>query len=483
MGFAMHGAANDDASAKTLRDLADRLGRMIEILPDMVFVFRDGRIDFINSTGVRMLRAKSPEDVIGRTPFDFIHADFHAEVKRRCCEVLETGGSARLMEQRIVQCDGNILDVEVTATRFEDDRGPAIQFVTRDITERRQHHAQMAAAEQRVRDLEAALDSHSIVAITDAKGRITYANDKFVELSQYPQEELIGQDHRIINSRHHSKEFFRQMWGTISRGKNFHGEICNRAKDGSLYWVDTTIVPFLGADGRPHQYVAIRTDITARKRAEGERAHLERKLIDSTEREQRRIGRDLHDGLGQHLTALEMMNHAMVERLRHDAPALVGQAQETSSHIRQIITQARQLSHGLCPVALEAEGLMNALRGLAELTQSSGKLRCEFICPEPVQLDDLNVATQLYRIAQEAVANAVRHAHAGSIRISLTRAGARLELSVEDDGRGLASDSHEKRGLGFSTMHYRARLIGANLEMTAPPAKGVRFCCTLFYDP
>jgi two-component system, NarL family, sensor histidine kinase NreB len=479
----MQAATNDDAPAKTLRDLADRLGRMIEILPDMVFVYRDGRIEFINSTGVKMLKANSPKDVIGSTPFDFIHPDFHDEVKQRCCTVLETGATAPPMEQRIVRCDGKVRDVEVTATRFEDDHGPAIQVVMRDVTEARQHGKQIAAAEQRVRDLEAALDSHSIVAITDARGKITYANDKFVEISKYSREELLGQDHRLINSGHHQKEFFRQLWATISRGKAWRGEIQNRAKDGSFYWVDTTIFPFLGPDGRPNQYVAIRTDITARKRAEQERARVERQLIDLTEREQRRIGRDLHDGLGQHLTALEMMNHTLVGRLRSEAPSLEPAALEISQHIRQIITHARQLSHGLCPVSLEADGLMNALKGLAELTKTSGRMQCEFVCPQAVQLADLNVATQLYRIAQEAVANAVRHSGAKHIRISLTRSGARLELCVEDDGKGLPPEQEKHRGLGLSTMHYRARLIGANLDVESIPGDGVRFRCTLFYQP
>jgi two-component system, NarL family, sensor histidine kinase NreB len=336
---------------------------------------------------------------------------------------------------------------------------------------------------QELAQYKAALDAHSIVAITDAAGRITFVNDKFCEISGYSREELIGQDHRIINSGLHPREFFRDLWTTIAHGKIWRGEIRNRAKDGHFYWVDTTIFPFKDRDGKPVEYVAIRTDISARKRAEAESARLERQLIEATEREQRRIGRDLHDGLGQHLTALEMMTHALLARLQSEAPALVPQAHTISSHIRQTIAHTRQLSHGLSPVSLEDEGLMHALRELAHLTQSSGRVTCEFSCDKNVRFGDPDVATQLYRIAQEAVTNALRHSHAKHIRITLSRAGARLQLVVEDDGVGLPDSADVKRGLGIGTMLFRARLIGANLETASIPGEGVRLTCTLFYQP
>jgi PAS domain S-box-containing protein len=192
------------------------------------------------------------------------------------------------IECRIRRADGEVRWIWAAGGHERDPEGKPVRMsgIVQDITERKQIEEQLKASFKEVGDLKSAVDEHAIVATTDSQGKITYVNDKFCAISKYSREELLGKDHRIINSSYHPKEFIRDLWTTITQGHVWHGEIKNKAKDGSFYWVDTTIVPFLNDQGKPRQYVAIRADITERKAAEEKirrlNAELEQRVVERT---------------------------------------------------------------------------------------------------------------------------------------------------------------------------------------------------------
>jgi len=210
-----------------------------------------------------------------------------------------------------------------------------------------------------------------------------------------------------------------------------------------------------------------------------ERRRLEREIIDASEHEQMRIGQELHDGLGQQLTAVAFLTEVLARQLAERGVPESREANRIGELVGEAISQARLLARGLAPVELDANGLMAALEQLAANARHLFDLPCDFRCDGPVLVHDSSIAINLYRIAQEAVTNAVKHSGAHSLRIALRHADERLTLSVADDGTGLPSTSADGgEGMGLKTMRYRARAIGAELSLEPAPAGGliVRVC-------
>lgn len=221
------------------------------------------------------------------------------------------------------------------------------------------------------------------------------------------------------------------------------------------------------------------TAVNTRLRGEFmQRKLLERELLGISEREQRRIGQELHDSLGQQLTGIAIMTKVLEQKLRTQCPAEAAEAKNIAQLVNQAIDETRQLSRGLHPITLDEDGLAVALQGLAARTDSVFHVACTFQCQEPVQLRDVTVAGHLYRIAQEAVTNAIRHAAPQAILIELSDHDGRITLKVSNDGTDFPEVLPENHGIGLQVMRYRAEMIDAALTIERGPIGGTRVACT-----
>ena len=225
--------------------------------------------------------------------------------------------------------------------------------------------------------------------------------------------------------------------------------------------------------------VQVREQTRALREEMAGRERLERELLEISEREQRRIGYDLHDGLCQHLAATAMAGHVLSEKLAAKSLTESADAERIVALVENGIALARSLAHGLAPVDMEAEGLMTAFNELASTIEKNSRIHCVFACEAPVLIDDTTTAMHLYRIAQEAVGNAVRHGKPKTIFITLSNRGGRVTLTVEDDGTGLPEAWHTSTGLGTRIMAHRAAMMGTTISIEPNPTGGTLVECSL----
>lgn len=327
-----------------------------------------------------------------------------------------------------------------------------------------------------------ALDQAAIVAITDVPGRIKYVNRKFCEISKYDRDELIGQDHRILNSGYHSKEFIRGLWRTIAHGEIWHGELRNRAKDNSLYWVDTTIVPFLDESGKPWQYMAIRYEITERKRQE--QRLLEQAALSSLGEMAAVVAHEVRNPLAGIRSGMQILSTLFPEAA--EGRELIGDIISRVDSLNAVLTdllafaRVREVRASAVEVRSLLEDLLSSMRldpameGLEVVTDPGDGL--------VISAD----ADQLRLVFPNLILNAAQAMnHRGRITLSAAPAGDReIAITVADTGPGIPeeirdrifepffSTKHKGSGLGLPIARRIIEAHGGRLTIDSSPTAG-----------
>lgn len=344
----------------------------------------------------------------------------------------------------------------------------------------------------------AAIDEHAIVAVTDPRGRITYANDQFCEISGYSLDELLGQTHAIVNSGHHPRVFFTELWREIASGRTWHGNICNRRKDGSLYWVSTTIVPFKSVSGNITRYVSVRSDITKIVEHDSQLEQLNTELARSNEEMDHFTHTVSHD-LKSPLISIRGFLHRVREELEagemQEAIRMLERIDSASSQMYETITDLLSLCRlgreDYEPRSCELKDVIDHVIALHREQIEEQRASIEVGISMPPLWGDKILVTQ---VMQNLITNALKYGHqpgeASVIRIDAVERGSQVFITVEDDGPGIDPAEHERvfelfhrldrscegTGVGLSIVRRIVELQGGRVWVESELGAGTRFC-------
>jgi PAS domain S-box-containing protein len=402
--------------------------------------------------------------------YNRIHPDDQHRWSVEAAETFATGKPLR-SAYRVIARDGRVIwfHCEAKMVRQEDGRPWFIHGVGFDITDLKGAE-QALQAERNL--LSTVLDTvGALVVVLSPAGGILRFNRACEVISGYTFDEVRGKYFGDLFLAPDEEARFKSNLASLQANEPVTGSesdlITRNGGRRRISW-SSTVLPGVGT--APTYVIATGIDITERKR-------MEKAILEISTREQRKIGRDLHDGLGQHLTGIAFMSKVLERKLAADGAPEAAEVEKIVQLVNEAIHKTRELARGLLPVVSEAGGLMSALKRWTGEVEDLFSISCRFDCAEPVRISDVNVATHLYHIAQEAVNNAIKHGHAHQLVVSLGRSKGVGYLQIEDDGVGLPDVPRSHTGLGLHIMSYRANMIGGSLELRRGAGRGTVVAC------
>jgi PAS domain S-box-containing protein len=458
-----------ELAERSLGDSEARLRAILDTAVEGILTIDErGIVESMNPAAEKIFDYAA-EEIIGRNINVLMPTPYHEEHDRYLENYRRTGRARIIGIGREVSArrkDGTIfpMDLSISEVRLADRR--IFTGFVRDITERKEAERALLHFAAMVESSEDAIVGKTL------ESRITSWNKGAEKIFGYTWQEMKGKHISVLipNDRADEEPMILER---IKRGESVeHYETVRRRKDGKLIDISVTISPIHDADGKVIGASKVARDITERKR-------LQKEILEISDREQRRIGQDLHDGLCQQLAGIELMSQAVAQKLADKSGEHSRHVAEIAGHVRDAITHTRSLARGLSPVTLESEGLMSALQDLATNTAKFFNVVCRFGFVKPVEVPDHAVATHLFRIAQEAVSNAIKHGKATHILIQLKKSHHRVCVMVKDNGSGFPKEVSNSKGMGLRIMQSRAGMIGGKLTVENNRSKGACVICSI----
>lgn len=346
---------------------------------------------------------------------------------------------------------------------FMEELNESNEKLVAEARERKQAEDQLRISEEKYRTILERMEVGYYEA--DKEGTFTFFNDAFLAILGYSEKELIHLSMKEIAETKSAAQLTHTLTKILATGNPIKTVDCKLIKrDGSFCDIETSISLKEDPQGAAVGFRGVLKDVTEKKRAEEASRRLEREILDISEREHQKIGRNLHDDLCPHLLGVEVMSAVLKQKLEeHSRPEALS-AGKIQVLIQDSIRKLKRLSKGLYPVDLPDHGFDSALADLAFLTQDVFGVACHFRCETPVTIKDNTIAMHAYYIVHEGIHNAIKHARAENIFVSLRAQNGKLTLEIKDDGIGIEKENNN-RGMGLRIMNYRARRIGANLNV------------------